>query len=156
VPRPVFALALRRGGLRHGALATRHEPATQNGLEVLRGGTPASDVAAAAGTATRLFHDAGGHHADLHLGNLLLRPACLEHGPAAAWVIDLDRACAGHEPTPVHRRLHELRRLRRSLAKWRLQDQLGAQACADFFAAYCDGDPALDRALGSLLRTRPR
>jgi hypothetical protein len=71
-------------------------------------------------------------------------------------VIDLDRACAGHEPTPVHRRLHELRRLRRSLAKWRLQDQLGAQACADFFAAYCDGDPALDRALGSLLRTPPR
>jgi aminoglycoside phosphotransferase (APT) family kinase protein len=96
--------------------------------------------AAAAGRAVRAFHDAGGHHADLHLKNLLVQPG------ERVLVIDLDRAKVG-DPPPAARRMRELMRLYRSLIKRQVFDRVGARGRAAFFDAYTDGDPQLSAAL---------
>jgi hypothetical protein len=106
-------------------------------------------AARAAGRGVRRFHDCGGRHGDLHLGNLLLRPA--RTGSFEVWVIDLDGARVGDPPSPA-RRMRELMRLFRSVRKHGLVDRLGPRGLAAFFAAYCDGDRGLRRALRRRLR----
>lgn len=80
-----------------------------------------------AGRTVRLLHEAGGWHADLHAGNLLLRPG----DDAPAVLLDLDRARAFPPPLPrpLARRNH--RRLRRSLEKLGLSDALRAWPAFD-------------------------
>ena len=77
------------------------------------------------GRALRRFHDAGGWHADLNAGNILL-------SPAGVYVIDLDR---GRTVPPGSRSQRaNLRRLARSLRK------LGVlPAAADGWRALCSG-----------------
>jgi 3-deoxy-D-manno-octulosonic acid kinase len=155
VPRPVLALARRRGLLWDAALATVFEAGTLDGLAFLATRpTPAQacGAALAAGGAIRAFHDLGGRHGDLHAGNLLVRArsepdplgdACDEYD---AWVIDLDRARVG-PPAPLSVRSAELRRLARSLRKRGLLAQLDSSVREAFWSGYCKGDPGLRSAL---------
>jgi 3-deoxy-D-manno-octulosonic acid kinase len=150
VPVPVLASLERRGGpFVHAAVATRHEPDTRDGIALLSA-APERDRAEralhAAARAIRAFHDAGGRHLDLHVGNLLFRD------PDTCWVIDLDKA--RHLPrVGASARMSELMRLYRSLARRGLLERLGPEAGARFLAAYSDGDAALR---GALLRHLPR
>jgi 3-deoxy-D-manno-octulosonic acid kinase len=147
VPRAVLAAGWRaRGPVWHAAVATIFEPGAEDARSFLAAGPRREDVlaaAAAAGRAVRRFHDAGGRHADLHLGNLLLRRGA---GGVEALVVDLDRARAGAPPSPA-RRMRELMRLWRSAVKRGLDGRIGPRGCAAFFAAYAGRDRAFRRAL---------
>lgn len=153
VPEPVLLVGVQRAGpFWNAALGTRVEEQTENARHFLERTPDAATMARAAeaaGRAVRRLHDAGGEHADLHLGNLLLRS-----GPdtCECLVIDLDRADRASEVSPA-RRMAELARLYRSLVKRGLVSRLGDAGRAHFFAAYV-GD---DRALGdAMLRHLPR
>src|SRR5690606_11831715 len=99
---------------------------------------------AAAGRAVRAFHDAGGSHPDLHVGNLLVRAR--DDAPEV-WILDLDRATAGAPPAP-RERMAQLMRLVRSLHKRGLWGAAGGERGAlRFLHAYVAGDRALRRAL---------
>jgi 3-deoxy-D-manno-octulosonic acid kinase len=146
VPRPVLVVARRRGPLWSAVVGTLHEPDTCDGAALLASApTPARLGAAieAAARAVRRFHDAGGWHADLHVGNLLFRE---QEGCREALVIDLDKARAG-APPDARRRLHELMRLYRSVVKRGADAEVGARGCARFLRAYCAGDRTLRRAM---------
>jgi hypothetical protein len=152
VVRPAFAAGERRRGLWRAVLATWLEPDVLDARAFLAAG-PSSGralrAAAAAGAALRRFHEAGGRHADLHAGNLLLR-----EGPDActALLVDLDRARHGRPPSPAAR-MAEIMRLYRSLVKRDLARSLGPRGCAAFLRAYTGADRFLRRAL---LRHLPR
>ncbi len=156
VPRPVLVVAMRRGPLWSAVVGTLHESDTRDGAALLGSApTPARLGASieAAARAVRSFHDAGGRHADLHVGNLLFRE---QDGRSEALVIDLDKARAG-APPDARRRMRELMRLYRSLVKRGADAEVGARGCARFLRAYCAGDRALRRALlAGLPRERRR
>jgi 3-deoxy-D-manno-octulosonic acid kinase len=156
LPRPILALARRRGLLWSAVVGTLLEPDARDGAAWLDAQPDAARVSAAlesAARAVRRFHDAGGRHADLHLGNLLLRE---RDGACEVLVIDLDKARAG-APPPARRRMWELMRLYRSLAKRGDDAQLGRRGCARFLRAYCQGDRGLRQALlAALPRERRR
>ncbi len=144
VPAPAFALARRDGLLWRAALCTRHVEQAVDAIAFLRAGptrTAATAAARAAGRAVRCVHDLGLRHADLHLGNLLVRGD--ETSGFRAWVIDLDRARLG-APLPVASRRRQLARLRRSLDKRGLRDALGRDGLDGFCEGYAadrpDGD----------------
>lgn len=101
-------------------------------------------VARAAGRAVRRFHDAGGRHRDLHLGNLLIRARA--DGAPEVIVVDLDGARSG-APPGFARRGRELRRLQRSIHRCGLHGALGRRGQAAFLSGYCGGDRRLRRAL---------
>jgi Ser/Thr protein kinase RdoA (MazF antagonist) len=140
------------------ALATWWEPGARDARDFLAAGPAPARVAraaAAAGAALRRFHDAGGRHADLHAGNLLLRE---EASGCTALLADLDRARCGPPPPPSIR-LAEMMRLHRSLVKLGLASRVGARGCAAFLLAYTGEDRRLRRALrrhlpGELRRLR--
>jgi len=152
VPRPVFAAAWRHGPLWRGAFATLYEEGMQDALAFLEDLVSEASrqqleaTAHSAARALRLFHDAGGHHPDLHIKNLLVdragsrRPgrerAELSLHPHAA-VIDLDGARCGTPPSPRQRQ-RELARLARSLQKRRPPN--GEEFFALLEAAYHNGD----------------
>jgi hypothetical protein len=143
VPRPLLAIAWRRGPVWHGAVATAWIAGARNAADLLATNPDAEVVrplAAAAGRAVRRFHDAGGRHPDLHVGNLLV-------GEREVHVIDLDGARVGAPPDPAAR-MAELMRLYRSLRKRALLGAIGgARGGAAFLGAYTAGDRALRRAL---------
>lgn len=147
VPRPALALARRRAGpLRALAVGTWFEEGTVDAHDFLAAAPDTRRrlaAAAAAGRAVRRFHDAGGRHADLHVGNLLLRerPSGFE-----CIVVDLDKARLGADPTPAER-MAELMRLFRSLVKRGHLERVGARGCARFLSAYCADDRRLRAAL---------
>lgn len=146
VPRPLLVLGLRRGPFWSAAFGTLYERDARDGLTLLDAGPAPRELAAAtrsAACAVRRFHDAGGRHADLHLGNLLFRRGA--DGPEAL-VIDLDQARVG-TPPDARRRMRELMRLYRSLCKRGAPEPLRARGCARFLHAYCDGDRRLRAAL---------
>jgi tRNA A-37 threonylcarbamoyl transferase component Bud32 len=143
-----MAMAIRTGGLWRASLATVHEEGSRDGLAFLATGPDREQMLRAAralGHAIRRFHDVGGRHDDLHVGNLLLCESDADHDPRAV-VIDLDRARVGTPPDAA-RRMRELMRLERSLRKRELVEQLGKDAIAAFFRAYHAGDTALRDAL---------
>jgi hypothetical protein len=147
VPRPAFALARRVAGpLRHLAFATYFEEGTEDAAAFLAAKPDSARLdraLVAAGRAIRVFHDAGGRHADLHVKNLLLREAA---GATACIVIDLDKARTASDATPAER-MAELMRLFRSLVKRGFLDAIGARGCARFFTAYCGDDRRLRAAM---------
>lgn len=156
VPRPLLVVGVRRGPFWSAVLGTLHESGTRDGSALLGASPPPAALAAAidaAASAVRRFHDAGGRHPDLHLGNLLLR----ERGAGSeALVIDLDRARVG-APPDARLRMRELMRLYRSVVKRGHAEQVGARGCARFLRAYCAGDRTLRRALlAQLPRERRR
>jgi 3-deoxy-D-manno-octulosonic acid kinase len=153
VPRPAAAMAWRHGPVWNAAVATRLEAgALDAGSFLASDPTPACLRAAleAAGRAVRRFHDAGGSHRDLHIGNLLVRV-----DPCEALVIDLDGARVGSRLEP-EARMAELMRLYRSLRKRDLLGRVGERGSLAFFRAYVGGDRTLRRALLARLRAEQR
>lgn len=145
VPRPLCVVAERgpRGGgdLAFGTVFVENAVDALQFLEARPGLDRLLRAAAAAGSAVRRFHDAGGRHADLHLKNLLLSE---DEARTNALVIDLDGARV--EPNVSSRaRIRELMRLYRSLVKRHLLSQVGPRGCARFFAAYTGGERTLRR-----------
>jgi len=153
VPRPAAAVAWRHGLVWNAAVATRLEAGATDAGAFLASNPPEASLRAAlaaAGRAVRRFHDAGGSHRDLHLGNLLVRS-----DPWEALVIDLDGARVGPSLDPIAR-MAELMRLYRSLRKRQMLERVGERGCAAFFRAYVAGDRALRRALLARLRIERR
>jgi len=72
------------------------------------------DLAARAGRAVAVLHDAGIRHADLNLTNILVHPG--GDGPAIV-LVDLDRARLGRGPLGARARRGNLARLARSARK---------------------------------------
>jgi 3-deoxy-D-manno-octulosonic acid kinase len=140
VPRPAFAVAHRSGALWTGGIATvRVAGAVEAGafLRAHPAGPAVRGAAAAVGDALRRFHDAGGRHADLHIGNILL----CESAPAKAVILDLDQARDGAPPSNG-RRAKEIGRLHRSLYKRRLRPHpVDPPAIACFWEAYTADAP---------------
>ena len=147
VPQPVLAAGWRVAGVFWaGCVGTLHVEDSRDGIAFLSANpreVERLNFAEAAASAIRDFHDAGGRHPDLHLGNLLL---CGPRAEARVLVIDLDRAVAG-VPSDPSTRMRELMRLQRSVEKRGFERSLGPRARARFFSAYTRGDRALRRAL---------
>jgi len=147
VPRPLLAIAWRRGAAWHAALGTAFVEGAADAAACLAATPPPAHLRAllaAAGRAVRAFHDAGGSHPDLHVGNLLVRAR--DDAPEV-WILDLDRATAGAPPAP-RERMAQLMRLVRSLHKRGLWGAAGGERGAlRFLHAYVAGDRALRRAL---------
>lgn len=157
VPRPVLVAGRRRGpGVWTAAVGTLHEENACGAAGLLsKGPSPERllPIAAAAGTSLRRFHDAGGRHADLHVGNLLIREA---GASPRVLVVDLDRARVA-SPVPARRRMTEIMRLYRSLVKRRLPGALAPEVIAHFLDGYTAGDADLrDALLAHLGRERLR
>jgi 3-deoxy-D-manno-octulosonic acid kinase len=157
VPRPALVAGRRRGpGMWIAAVGTLHEENARNAADLLAkrpGPERLLPLAAAAGTALRRFHDAGGRHADLHVGNLLIREAGAR---PRVLVADLDRARVA-PPVPARRRMAEIMRLYRSLVKRRMPAALAPEAVAHFLDGYTAGDSDLrDALLAHLPRERLR
>jgi len=151
VPRPVLVVGWRRApGLWRAAIGTLHEEACSNGLEFLATNPTRERVfaaAEAAGAALRRLHDAGCRHADLHLGNVLIREV---GGATRILFIDLDRARI-LRPVPVRRRGTEILRLYRSLLKHGHAIAAAKPTTTRFVDAYCDGNLALRAELAAAL-----
>lgn len=145
VPSPAFAVAHRSRVGWTGGIATLRVDHATNALDYARARPERLErVARAAGHAIRAFHDAGGRHSDLHIGNLMVR----ETGETQVIVIDLDRARALAPPSPG-RRAREIARLERSLHKHGLWPQAAART---FIEAYVASDAALSERLRTSLR----
>jgi len=147
VPVPALVAGLRRRGFWRLGYATVFEKTAIDAQRWLESKPGASDIASGAralGKAVRQFHDAGGHHADLHLKNLLLLPG--DDGEPWGMVIDLDgtRFILGMTP---EERMTQLMRLFRSVVKRNVVENIGARGCAHFLSAYCEDDRALRRAM---------
>lgn len=146
VPRPVGVVGHRVWRFWEAVVATVFEEDAPDAARFLaRDPAPARihRAARAAGHAVRRFHDAGGRHRDLHVGNLLVREV---DERAEVIIVDLDRARLGPDPTAA-RRMAELMRLYRSLVKRGLATRVGPRGCAAFFAGYVGRDRDLRRAL---------
>lgn len=147
VPRPLVAIAWRRGPVWNAALGTAFVDDAVDAATLLATAPPRARrrrILAAAGSAVRRFHDLGGAHPDLHAGNLLVR----EHGERVdVWIVDLDGARADTPQGPAAR-MHQLMRLYRSLHKRGLLAAAGGPRGALWFLhAYTAGDRTLRRAL---------
>jgi 3-deoxy-D-manno-octulosonic acid kinase len=147
VPRPALVAGWRRGpGTWTAAVGTLHEENACSAVALLSR-RPERErllpVATAAGASLRRFHDAGGRHGDLHVGNLLIREAA----PSPQVIlVDLDRARVA-PPVPARRRMAEIMRLYRSLVKRRASDALAPDVIAHFLDGYTAGDGDLREAL---------
>jgi hypothetical protein len=147
VPRPLFAIAWRRGAAWNAAIGTAFLDGALDAAAWLATAPPPGLLRrglAAAGRAVRRFHDVGGSHPDLHVGNLLVRPT--DDG-VEAFVVDLDGARAGAELGPTER-MRQLMRLYRSLHKHGLLAAAGGER-GSLWVLHADvaGDRALHRAL---------
>jgi tRNA A-37 threonylcarbamoyl transferase component Bud32 len=155
VPRPAFVLAWRAGPGWRAVSATYLETGSVDARAFLAEAPSRPellDAAAAAGDAIRRFHDAGGCHPDLHIGNLLVRRR--SQGSDVV-VVDLDRARRLAEVAPA-RRMLELMRLHRSLLKRGLSQTIGARGYARFWSSYVRGDRGLRCQLRSHLAREQR
>lgn len=146
VPEPALVVGERHLGFWRLAVATLLEEDAVDAQRWLEAGPTEAEMlgaGAALGRAVRRFHDAGGHHADLHIKNLMIRTT---GGGTEALVIDLDGARIVLGMTPEER-MSQLMRLFRSLVKRGLVETVGARGCARFLRAYCADDRALRRAM---------
>lgn len=155
VPQPGFAIACRPAAAPaqgwYGGVASVRIPAATSAVEYIdRADLSDPDViraASAAGHAVRVFHDCGGRHPDLHIGNLLIAD-----GAEEAWVIDLDLARAVEAPN-ARRRARELARLARSIEKRGATERVGREGFAAFLDGYVANDPELRSAIARAWRT---
>jgi len=156
VPTPALIAAQRVGPLWSVTLGTLFEEDAIDAAAWLASGPSRRRLlraAAAAGSAIRRFHDAGGRHRDLHIGNLLVR----ERGDETeVIVIDLDRARVAKSVRPA-RRMRELMRLHRSIVKRHRAEAIGVRGYSQFLESYTRGDRQLRvRLLSHLTRERVR
>ena len=129
----VLAARVEGGVIYRGALVTAEVPAAVTLVDALRRAPDVlarSALAASAGRAVAVLHEAGVFHADLNLTNILVGD-----GPEGSEValLDFDRARVVHGPLPIGARRRNLRRLARSVAKL---DPAGRIAGADERAAF--------------------
>ncbi len=147
VPRPVLVAGHRgRGLFWRAAVATLHEENAVDGVAFLAGAPQPERLlraCAAAGSAVRVLHDAGGRHRDLHVKNVLVRETGSE---TQALLIDLDRARVVPE-LDARARMAEIMRLYRSLVKRGLDTVVGSEGYRAFLSSYTAGDAALGAAL---------
>ncbi len=146
LPEPLLVVGERRRGMWRLAFATRFEANTCNALDWLRATPDAGALQAvsqAAGRSIRKLHDAGCRHADLHLGNLLLRE---QPGGFEVIVIDLDLARIRPALTPAER-MAQLMRIYRSALKHGLQGDIGTHNMMRFLDGYCGEDYTLRHAM---------
>lgn len=140
VPTPVCVLAKRAGFLWRATVGTAFIPDSVD-LGLLLGSECDSErlneVLAAAGRSVRRFHDLGGSHPDLHVGNLLVTSA-----EPKVVVVDLDRARRLPHASPA-RRMRELMRLYRSVVKRHGGERMGPRQIAIFWSGYSQGDREL-------------
>ncbi|MBM4384223.1 MAG: hypothetical protein FJ091_12775 [Deltaproteobacteria bacterium] len=144
VARPAFALARRRRVFWECAIGTERVAGRELAQEVL--GPARASALLATAVAVRTFHDRGGRHADLNATNVLVRE---RSGAFAVTLLDLDRARIA-APVPAPRRMREIARLWRSLAK--RGAPLGVPERDAFLREYSAGDDALLRALRAAAR----
>lgn len=156
VPSPALVIAERSGPFWNATVGTVFEPNTVDGIALLSG-APGPDAllcaAAAAGRAIACFHDRGGSHRDLHIGNLLFRTR--PRGESEVVLVDLDRA-QHIESVDSSQRMRELMRLQRSLIKRGLAEKVGARGIARFFSEYTGGERRLRNELLSHLGREQR
>ena len=109
VPRPVGARILRRGPTYRADLVTVAIPHTRTFADAILEGTLDGAAWVEVGRTLRQFHEAGAHHADLNVRNILLDQA------GTVWLIDWDK---GRRRRPGGRWAHRtMARLHRSLSK---------------------------------------
>ena len=106
--------------------AAKRLAGTNAGERVRRGG----NMAAAVGAVLGRLHAAGASHQDLKPENLLVRVP--PHGPASAWLLDMDAVRFPAVLTPARRR-RDLARLLRDARTWPCWDE---SADARFHRAY--------------------
>jgi 3-deoxy-D-manno-octulosonic acid kinase len=123
------------------ALATERVPGRELAAEV--SGPARAPALAAAARAIRAFHDRGARHADLSAGNVLVHESAAGF---AVTLLDLDRARIA-APVPARRRMREIARLWRSLAK--RGAALDARERETFLREYSGAEDALLGALRS-------
>lgn len=149
---PVASVAERRGPFYRGYLMTRFLPGAVDLLEFFsraQDGHERRAVARKAGELVRRVHDLGVFHADLQLGNLLVRDG-------EVYIIDLDRSWQ-RPPLPPSLRFKNLWRLMRSAEKATHLGlmRLSPKELAAFWQGYSQGDPSLGGELRKGLRLLP-
>jgi 3-deoxy-D-manno-octulosonic acid kinase len=148
-PAVVAARATRSFGPFHQLeVATERVVGAVDLLEALRAGGSLTVLARAAGRTLRRAHDAGLHHRDLQVKNLLVPAGFPGSGgpedPASLVVLDLDR-CRVAEPLDEGQRVASLTRLARSLVKHGVLvdggegERSGIRACQVFTNSYMKG-----------------
>ena len=139
----VLAARVRGRLVYRGAVVTAEVPGAATLLDALRHVPDAAGrvrLAASAGRAIAVLHEAGVFHADLNLTNILVHPGA--SGVDIA-LVDFDRARLGPPPLPVAARRQNLRRLARSLAKHDPRGELaGRDERRAFAMAYGAGEGA--------------
>lgn len=144
LPRPIFAVSGRKGLFWRSAFGAIEYPSAMDAGRWLESGPDRARLHAgcrAFARALRCFHDAGGLHGDLHLGNILI-----ENGPrpeaTRCWLIDLDDTRLLGSLSPRHR-AKDLVRLFRSCEKAGRDGDLSPRILALTLSAYCGRDRAL-------------
>ncbi len=118
-PRVLACVVYPAGPFRRADVMTREVPSAVDLSAPLHGDDAAARVRALTATAelVRVLSDAGAHHHDLNIKNVLL------HAPAGgelvALALDVDRVSFGH--TPNEARAANITRLLRSARKWRVE-----------------------------------
>lgn len=148
-PEVVAVVVYPAGVLYRADIATRLVPDSADLAETTLGDARQDEparVAAwrAAGTLLRAAFDAGVHHADLNLRNILIARNATGTGAPTALLLDLDRAIVAAEPASSRARDRMLRRLHRSRRKVESATgrRTGASALAAFETAMSGGVPA--------------
>jgi tRNA A-37 threonylcarbamoyl transferase component Bud32 len=145
VPAPVLLRARRHGIFFHVEIGNEFvDGCTPGGRFLATASEPRRRAAAReAGRQVRAFHEAGGSHPDLHVDNLLVDSAA---EPPVITITDLDgvRVTA---PPAAGRRMRELARLDRSLAKRGWSRAARRRLAAAFLDGYTAGDRRLRTAL---------
>lgn len=126
VPTPeIIAYAIYRAGpLRRADIVTREIPAARDLGDALGDAETSAVRRAMLDSAARLLREmarAGARHPDLNVKNILLAPGV--DGPSTAYVLDVDRVVFGRPDDPRIAQAN-LKRLTRSLRKWREQQRL--------------------------------
>jgi len=122
VPEALAAVQSRAGLGYHGCFVTRRIPRSRPAARILATAPPPERerVLESIGRAVRLFHEAGGVHADLNAFNLLVP----EEADDPVFVIDLDRVTVLAGAARGRRARANLRRLYRSFMKLELTEAI--------------------------------
>ena len=135
VPNPAFVIAARTALFWRAAFCTVHIEGAIDAIRFLESSpkqTSIRQAATAVGQAISHVHALGVLHADLHLGNLMVRQ---ENNGFRAWVIDLDRARLVRALSDKQRG-QQLKRLKRSVVKRASTQKIGPVERQAFLEGY--------------------
>jgi Ser/Thr protein kinase RdoA (MazF antagonist) len=143
----VLAASRRRGCFWYSTLGSLNREEALDALAWLRASKRSDramqSMAVSLARTIRCFHEAGGHHGDLHLANLLIDDS---RAAPRCWLVDLDRTTL-HASVSPRARMNELMRLLRSVEKTNHHKCLQPRIRAAFLSAYCQGDRSLRKRL---------